>query len=164
MSGAAPPGARLCAGAIRLAREVYRSRPDDADVVALLKLMSLTEAPIVTDAGWLQIVVLHEQLHYALPSPAVNLNRAVAVAMVNGPRAGLGLLQGLAAHKRLADHHRLAATQAQLQEMAGDLGAALASYLEAAACATSRPERRYLESRAAWLMVPRQSADIRVMV
>ncbi len=154
----------LTAGAIGLTREVYRSRPRDAEVAALLALMSLTEGPVVSDAEWRRILALYERLEHVLPSPVVTLNRALALAMVRGPQAGLGLLQGLAADKRLAGHHRLAATRARLQEMAGDLAAARVSYLAAAACVTSRQERRYLEGRAAWLMVPRRWADMRVTV
>jgi RNA polymerase sigma factor (sigma-70 family) len=151
--------ADLTAEAIRLTREVHRSRPEDAEVMALLALMLLNEAchpartaPSARSTDWPLILALHERLQRVLPSPVVTLNRAVAVAMVHGPRAGLGLLEGLAADKRLAGHHRLGSTQAHLQEMAGDLAAARVSYQEAAACTTSLSERRYLEGRAARLM------------
>jgi predicted RNA polymerase sigma factor len=83
----------------------------------------------------------------------VTLNRAVAVAMVRGPRAGLELLGTLDADEQLAEHHRLDAVRAHLLEMAGDIEAARASYQTAARRTTSLPERRYLEDRAARLMV-----------
>lgn len=85
------------------------------------------------------------------PNPIVTLNRAVAVAMVGGPWAGLELLATLDADERLSAGHRLDAVRAHLLEMAGDHDAARAAYRTAAARTTSIPERRYLESRAARL-------------
>jgi predicted RNA polymerase sigma factor len=81
----------------------------------------------------------------------VALNRAVAVAMVHGARAALGLLASLEADERLAGHHRLEATRAHLLEMAGDRDAALASFRLAARGTTHLQERRYLMDRAATL-------------
>src|SRR5262249_61318350 len=81
----------------------------------------------------------------------VVLNRIVAVAMVYGPRAGLDALDGLAADDRMARCHRLHAVRAPLLEMAGEPGSALDSYRAAARFATSQPEKRYLERRAAAL-------------
>ena len=85
------------------------------------------------------------------PNPFTALNRAVAVAMVRGPDAGLAVLAGLAEDKRMARHHRLLATRAHLRELAGDTASAAADYLEAARRATSLPERRYLALQAARL-------------
>ena len=81
----------------------------------------------------------------------VTLNRAVAVAQVDGPRAGLALLEPLDADERIARHHRLAAVRAHLLEMAGEVDAAVEQYREAARRTTSLPEQRYLERRAAAL-------------
>jgi predicted RNA polymerase sigma factor len=98
-----------------------------------------------------------ERLDIEIASPApthlgeVTVNRAVAVAMVRGPRAGLELLDTLDADDRLAGHHRLEAVRAHLQEMAGDHGAARSGYRAAARRTTSLPERRYLEASAARL-------------
>jgi predicted RNA polymerase sigma factor len=78
----------------------------------------------------------------------VTLNHAVALAMVRGPRAGLGMLATLDADGRLAGHHRLDAVRAHLLEMAGDHAEARAAYRAAARRTTSLPERRYLEARA----------------
>jgi predicted RNA polymerase sigma factor len=106
------------------------------------------------DAGatdWPQIVALYELLAQVAPNPMVTLNQAVAVAMVSGPAAGLDLLTTLDADDRMTGHHRLDAVRAHLQEMAGDLAAARASYRSAARRTTSLPERRYLEARAARL-------------
>jgi len=110
------------------------------------------EAPRGEDTDWPQILGLYEMLQRVLPSPVVALNRAVAVAMVHGPRAGLGLLDGLETDKRLADQHRLEAVRAHLLEMTGDEARAQASYRLAASRTSSLPERRYLEDRAARLM------------
>jgi predicted RNA polymerase sigma factor len=81
----------------------------------------------------------------------VTLNRAVAVAMVHGPQAGLDALARLDEDERMARHHRLVAVRAHLLEMAGDRPAARASFREAARGTTSLPEQRYLEERAARL-------------
>jgi predicted RNA polymerase sigma factor len=109
------------------------------------------EAPDAGATDWPQIVAMYELLAHIAPNPMVTLNRAVAVAMVNGPRAGLDLLATLDADDRMTAHHRLQAVRAHLQEMAGDLEAARASYRSAARRTTSLPERRYLEARAARL-------------
>jgi predicted RNA polymerase sigma factor len=81
----------------------------------------------------------------------VTLNRAVATAMVDGPRAGLDLVAALEADDRVAGHHRLAAVRAHLLEMAGEQGEARAGYRAAARLTTSLPEQRYLLARAARL-------------
>jgi RNA polymerase sigma factor (sigma-70 family) len=109
------------------------------------------EAPSADDTDWPQIVALYGVLQRLAPGPMVTLNQAIAVAMVDGPRAGLDLLATLDADDRMADHHRLAAVRAHLLEMAGFEAAAKASYQEAAKRTTSLPEQRYLESRAARL-------------
>jgi predicted RNA polymerase sigma factor len=81
----------------------------------------------------------------------VTLNRAVAVAMVDGPRAGLALLGTLDADERLAHTHRLEAVRAHLLELAGDIDAARDAYRRAARMTASLPEQRYLALRAARL-------------
>jgi predicted RNA polymerase sigma factor len=97
---------------------------------------------------WPQILGLYDLLERIAPSPLVTLNRAVAVAMVAGPAAGLDALSALNSDLRLATYHRLLATRAHLLEMSGDAAAAAASYREAARRTTSLPERRYLAGRA----------------
>ena len=109
------------------------------------------EAARAEDTDWPQIVALYGVLERISPNPVVTLNHAVAVAMVRGPRAGLGLLETLDGDDRISRHHRLEAVRAHLLEMAGDREAALASYRTAARRSTSLPERRYLETRAARL-------------
>ncbi len=109
------------------------------------------EAATMADTDWPQILSLYELLELLAPNPFTTLNRAVAVAMVHGPEAGLRVLSELAADKRMAQYHRLLATRAHLEELAGDRKAAAADYLEAARRATSLPERRYLAVQAARL-------------
>ncbi|WP_422745082.1 RNA polymerase sigma factor [Micromonospora sp. WMMD754] len=113
------------------------------------------EAPTAATTDWPQIVALYQLLARIAPNPMVTLNQAVAVAMVDGPRAGLALLAPLDADDRTAGHHRLAAVRAHLLELAGDRVAARAAYLAAARATTSLPERRYLEVRAARLAADR---------
>ena len=87
----------------------------------------------------------------AQPSPVVALNHAVALAMVEGPQAGLERLRALEADDRIVRGHRLHSVRAHLLELAGDAAAARESYLAAAASATNLAQRRYLAQRAARL-------------
>jgi predicted RNA polymerase sigma factor len=106
------------------------------------------EAATAADSDWPQVLKLYDLLDALAPSPVVTLNRAVAVAMVSGPRAGLNSLDALDGDRRLASQHRLAAVRAHLHEMAGDTRAALDGYEDAARRTTSIPEQRYLRARA----------------
>jgi predicted RNA polymerase sigma factor len=109
------------------------------------------EAPVAADTDWPQILALYGLLERIAPSPVVTLNRAVALAMVEGPAAGLALLDGLADEPRVAGHHRIEAVRGHLLEMVGDAAHARAAYLCAARRTTSLPERRYLQAKAAGL-------------
>ena len=109
------------------------------------------EAPTAGDTDWAQILALYEVLERVSPGPVVTLNRAVAVAMVNGPLAGLALLGTLDGDERMAHNHRLEAVRAHLLERAGDRAAARDSYRKAARMTASLPEQRYLALKAARL-------------
>ena len=109
------------------------------------------EAPTAQDTDWPQILALYEVLERIAPSAVVTLNRAVAVAMVKGPLAGLALLGTLDADGRMAHNHRLEAVRAHLLERAGELVAARDSYRKAARMTASIPEQRYLAMKAAHL-------------
>ena len=109
------------------------------------------EAASAEETDWPQIVALYTLLERIEPNPMVTLNRAVALAMVDGPQAGLDLLATLDGDERLAEHHRLAAVRAHLLELAGEHDAARVAYRDAARRTTSLPEQRYLERRAARL-------------
>jgi predicted RNA polymerase sigma factor len=103
------------------------------------------------DTDWPQILALYELLSRLTPNPMVTLNHAVAVAMTQGPRAGLSLLSTLDGDERVSDHHRLDAVRGHLLELAGDVAGARESYRAAARRAASVPEQRYLQARAAAL-------------
>ncbi len=105
------------------------------------------EAPDTESTDWPQIATLYAVLAHIAPNPVVTLNRAVAVAMADGPDAGLALLDGLD-DGPLAGQHRLPTVRAHLQELAGDLHAASENYQLAARRTASTPERRYLLARA----------------
>lgn len=96
-------------------------------------------------ADWPQILALYDILLALTPGPMVELNRAVAVAMVHGPREGLAALDEI---EGLDKHHRMLATRAHLLELAGDRAQATVMYKDAARRATSLPERRYLALKA----------------
>ena len=109
------------------------------------------EAPSADETDWPQILALYEVLERVSPGPVVTLNRAVAVAMVYGPRAGLALLGTLDSDERMAHNHRLEAVRAHLLELAGDPMGAREAYLRAARMTASLPEQRHLKLRAARL-------------
>lgn len=112
------------------------------------------EAPDLAATDWPQILGLYDVLERLAPNPSVTLNRAVALAQVLGPAAGLALVSTLESDPRMTGSHRLLATRAHLRELAGDLLGAAADYRAAAGRATSVPERRYLAARAARLPTP----------
>ena len=109
------------------------------------------EAPSAQDTDWPQILALYQVLERVAPGPVVTLNRAVAVAMVDGPLAGLALIGTLDTDDRMARTHRVDAVRGHLLELAGEPTAARESYLRAARRTASLPEQRYLALRAARL-------------
>jgi RNA polymerase sigma factor (sigma-70 family) len=117
------------------------------------------EAISAEETDWRQILALYEVLERVSPGPVVTLNRAVAVAMVSGPRAGLALLGTLDADERMTQTHRLEAVRGHLLELAGDLPGARESYQRAARMTASIPEQRYLALRAAVLLASTPARD-----
>lgn len=109
------------------------------------------EAPSAEETDWPQITALYELLMRLSGNPMVALNHAVAVAMSQGPAAGLARLERLASDERIAGDHRMYAVRAHLLEMSGDHAAAREAYEEAAGRAMSLPQQRYLHARAARL-------------
>jgi predicted RNA polymerase sigma factor len=109
------------------------------------------EAPRAEDTDWPQILALYGVLKRMSDNPLVVLNHAIATAMVDGPRAGLALLEALDQDERLAGGHRLTSVRAHLLERAGERQGAIALYRVAAGRTTSIPERNYLLMRAARL-------------
>ncbi|MBO4207409.1 RNA polymerase sigma factor [Micromonospora echinofusca] len=154
-------------GGIRMLDEQDRSRWDRAMITEGrdLVLVALTggppgpygvqaaiaalhdEAPDLDGTDWPQIVALYDVLVTLTPSPVVALNRAVAVAMRDGPHAGLVLLDALAGDPRLHGHHPFPAARAELLSRLGRHADAAAAYREALDLVGTEPERTYLRQR-----------------
>jgi len=109
------------------------------------------EAPHAAATDWAQIVGLYDVLLRVEPSPIIALNRAVAVAMRDGPAAGLALIDAILARGELADYRLAHAARADLCRRLGQTGDARASYERALALTRQEPERRFLERRLAEL-------------
>ena len=109
------------------------------------------EAPNAAATDWAQIVALYDLLIRAEPSPVIELNRAVAMAMRDGPAAGLTLVDAILARGDLADYHLIHSTRADLCRRLGNKADARASYERALALTKQEPEQRFLEKRLAEL-------------
>jgi RNA polymerase sigma-70 factor (ECF subfamily) len=105
------------------------------------------EASDAAATDWRQIVGLYDVLLKAEPSPVVELNRAAAVAMRDGPECGLALIDAILARSELTDYHLAHAARADLYRRLGRTTEAIAAYERAASLATQEPERRFLERR-----------------
>jgi RNA polymerase sigma-70 factor, ECF subfamily len=105
------------------------------------------EATRADATDWAQITALYDRLLRMAPSPVVELNRAVAVAMRDGPSAGLALVDRLRARGDLNDYHWLHSARADLCRRLGKTDEARAGYRQALAMAKQEPERRFLERR-----------------
>ena len=104
-------------------------------------------APDAASTDWVDIAGLYRELARMVPSPVVELNRAVAVAMADGPEVGLRLVDDLDASGALAGYHLLPATRADLLRRLGRNDEAAAAYRAALDLATTAAERRYLQRR-----------------
>jgi RNA polymerase sigma-70 factor (ECF subfamily) len=109
------------------------------------------DAPNTAATDWPRIAGLYDVLVYLEPSPVVELNRAVAVAMRDGPDAGLALIDAILARGDLADYHLAHAARADLCRRLGRTVETRASYKKALTLARQEPERRFLERRLAEL-------------
>jgi RNA polymerase sigma-70 factor, ECF subfamily len=109
------------------------------------------EAPAAEQTDWPQIAGLYDVLMRTAPSPVVALNRAVAVAMRDGPEAGLALVDALLAGGKLRDYHLAHAARADLFRRLGRAEEARASYRRALQLTQQEPERRFIERRLAAL-------------
>lgn len=109
-------------------------------------------APSVAATDWAQIVGLYDILMQAVPSPVVEINRAVALAMRDGPLAGLNLIDDILRRGDLANYHLAHSARAELCRRLGRTVEARASYQRALALAKQEPERRFLERRIANLL------------
>jgi RNA polymerase sigma-70 factor, ECF subfamily len=106
-----------------------------------------SEAAEAAATDWAQIVALYNALARAAPSPVVELNRAVAVAMRDGPMAGLALIDAIFGRGELKEYHLVHSARADLCRRSGMKEEAVRSYERALALTQSEPERRFLEKR-----------------
>jgi RNA polymerase sigma-70 factor (ECF subfamily) len=137
---------RQIAEALPLVEEALRGGPGPFALQAAIAAVHC-QAARAEDTDWPQILRLYDLLERVQPSPVVALNRAVAVAMVDGPRAGLALVDALAATGALDGYHLLYAARADLLRRAGSFAEAARSYQRALELATNQSERRFLERR-----------------
>jgi RNA polymerase sigma-70 factor (ECF subfamily) len=123
-----------------------RERPGPYQVQAAIAACHAT-APTPAATDWVEIAGLYQRLSGLTGSAVVELNRAVAVAMADGPEAGLAIVDRLERAGTLAGYHLLAATKADLLRRLERFDEAAAAYEDALALATSESERRYLQRR-----------------
>jgi RNA polymerase sigma-70 factor (ECF subfamily) len=105
------------------------------------------EAESVAATDWRQIVALYDQLARIQPSPVVQLNRAVAIAMRDGPEAGLAHIDAVLEHGELADYYLAHSARADMCRRLGRTAEARSSYEKALALTQQEPERQFLQER-----------------
>lgn len=132
--------------ALDLIPEAFRSAPGPYALQAAIAAEHC-KAARPANTNWSRIVELYDALERVQPSPVVGLNRAVAIAMAHGPRAGLAAIDQITATNELDNFHLLHAARADLLRRLGDHLAAAMSYRRAIGLATNATERRYLERR-----------------
>jgi len=134
------------AEALPLVEEALRGGPGPYALQAAIAALHC-QAARAEDTDWPQIVRLYDVLERVQPSPVVSLNRAAAVAMVDGPRPALALIDALAAAGDLDRYHLLHSARADLLRRLGSSAEAATSYARALALVTNDAERRFLERR-----------------
>ncbi len=139
----------LVAEGVRLVEETLPAGPVGPYQLQAAIAAVHAEAPDAAATDWPQIELLYRMLHEQAPGPAVVLNHAVAVAEVRGPTEALAMVEPLLADRRLRHDHRPHAVRAHLLERLGRRDEAAAEYAAAARLATSIPEQRHLNDRAA---------------
>jgi RNA polymerase sigma-70 factor (ECF subfamily) len=142
------------AEAIPLVAEALRDRPGPYALQAAIAALHC-QAARAQDTDWPQIVRVYDLLVQVQPSPIVSLNRAVAIAMVEGPQKALTLIEAIAAGGELDKYHLLHATRADMLRRVGSFEEAAKSYARALALATNDSERRFLERRLQEVQAPR---------
>jgi RNA polymerase sigma-70 factor, ECF subfamily len=140
--------AEISAGVDLISGALRHGRAGPYQIQAAIAACHVTAAR-AQDTDWAQIAGLYGQLARFLPTPVVELNRAVAVAMAFGPAEGLRLVAGLEETGQLAGYHLLPATKADLLRRLGRAAEAAACYREALELASTDAERRYLSRRLA---------------
>jgi RNA polymerase sigma-70 factor (ECF subfamily) len=133
---------------IALVERALASRAGPYSIQAAIAAVH-AEAPSAAATDWAEIVGLYDVLSRANPSPVIELNRAVAVAMRDGPSAGLALIEAILERGDLLDYRLAHAARAELCRRLGRTADARASFERALALARQEPERRFLERRLA---------------
>jgi RNA polymerase sigma-70 factor, ECF subfamily len=139
---------QIAEATVILRNAMQRSRPGPYQIQAAIVACHAT-ARNAAATDWSQIAALYDRLAYVAPSPVVELNRAVAVAMAHGPAAGLAIVESLAATQSLPGYHLLPAVRADLLRRLHRSGEAARYYDEALSLATTDSERRFLARRLA---------------
>ena len=137
--------------AVRLVEAALASRRFGPYTIQAAMAAVHAEAARAEDTDWAQIAGLYDVLMQMQPSPVVELNRAVAIAMRDGPEAGLVLVDALLARGELGDYHLAHAARADLCRRLGRAAEARASYERAISLTVPGPQRRFLERRLAEL-------------
>ena len=140
-------GVQLLEAALR------RRKPGPYQLQAAIAACHATAAE-ASATDWAEIAALYAELVRLVPSPVVELNRAVAVAMADGPAVGLAMVEELEASEKLSGYHLLPATRADLLRRLGRNSDAAASYRDALELAATDAERRYLTRRLAETTAP----------
>jgi RNA polymerase sigma-70 factor (ECF subfamily) len=141
------------AEALPLVEEAFRGGPGPFALQAAIAALHC-QAARAEDTDWRQIVRLYDLLERLQPSPIVSLNRAVAVAMADGPQLALTIIEALASTNDLENYHLLHAARADLLRRMGSPAEAAKSYTRAIALVTNDSERRYLERRLREVQLP----------
>ncbi|HEY7342114.1 MAG TPA: RNA polymerase sigma factor [Ktedonobacterales bacterium] len=138
--------AEIVEGMETLDKALAMRRPGPYQIQAAISALH-AEAPTPAETDWQQIALLYARLVHMAPSPVVELNQAVAVAMAEGPDAGLEMLDRLRLGEALAHYYLYHAARADLFRRAGRIEEATASYREALSLCQNRIERRFLQRR-----------------
>ena len=138
----------IAEGLERLDAALRHGRPGPYQVQAAIAACHAA-APDASATDWVEIAALYQELVRMVPTPVVELNRAVAVGMADGPEAGLRLVDGLERSGALAGYHLLPATRADLLRRLGRRSEAVVAYRVALDLAATNAERRYLARRIA---------------
>jgi RNA polymerase sigma-70 factor (ECF subfamily) len=145
---------KISEGSALVERALGMRRPASYQLQAAIAAVH-DEAPSVDETDWRQIAGLYDALLGVAPSPVVELNRAVAVAMADGPAEGLALMDLLAAQGELDDYRFLHSARADLLRRLGRREEAAIAYGRARDLATNEPERTFLDARRAEMLAPR---------
>jgi RNA polymerase sigma-70 factor (ECF subfamily) len=141
----------MIAEGVALVEQALRSRRFGPYAIQAAIAAVHAESPDAESTDWGEIVGLYDVLRRADPSPVIELNRAAALAMRDGPAAGLREVEAILARGQLQDYHLAHSARADLRRRLGDVPGARASYQRALQLAKQEPERRFLTRRLAEL-------------